>query len=113
MDQEHHIPMRASSAAARRQAAKPRIKGAARGTATPKQTRRTTVTLSALAAEIVERFMAAARISVSEAVSELVVRAEAKPARIKWVNGLPVADVSLDGKWISTEDVLHAEVEPW
>ena len=75
--------------------------------------RRTTVSLSGNALEIVERFQQATGLSLSEAISELIERTEPKPPRIKWVDGLPMADIPLKGKWITTEDVLRAEAEPW
>lgn len=75
--------------------------------------RRTTVTLSPAAVEIVERMMGAAGLSLSEAVSELIERTEPRPPRIKYVDGFPTADVPLTGKRITTEDVLRAEAEPW
>jgi hypothetical protein len=61
----------------------------------------------------VQRFQEAAGISASEAVSVLIERSEEPPARIKYVNGLPMADVPMDGKWVSTEDILRAEAEIW
>jgi hypothetical protein len=72
---------------------------------------RTTVTLSADAAEIVKRFQDATGLSMSEAVSELIERSEPKPPRIKFVDGLPMADIPMDGKWITTEDILRAQAE--
>jgi hypothetical protein len=63
--------------------------------------------------EIVERFQTAAGLSMSEAVSILIERSEQPPARIKYVDGWPMADIPLDGEWITTEDVLRAEAEPW
>ena len=76
-------------------------------------TRRTTVALSPRAQEIVERFQGATELSMSEAVSELIERAEPRPPRIRYVDGFPTADVPMDGKWITTEDILRAENEPW
>ncbi|MGB8261858.1 MAG: hypothetical protein WCE75_15960 [Terracidiphilus sp.] len=75
--------------------------------------RRTTVALSPRALEIVEHFKLATGLSMSDAVSELIERSEPRPPRIKWVDGLPMADIPLTGKWITTEDVLRAEAEPW
>jgi len=79
----------------------------------PTTPKRTTVALSARAAEIVGHLQEAAGISLSEAVSTLIERSEEQPARIKYVNGLPVADIPMDGKWITTEDILQAEAEIW
>lgn len=69
------------------------------------------MTLSADAAEIVRRFQDATGLSMSEAVSELIERSEPKPPRIKFVDGLPMADIPMDGKWITTEDILRAQAE--
>jgi cytidylate kinase len=77
----------------------------------PASARRTTVALSARAAEIVERFQEAAGISMSDAISELIERSEEAPARIKIVDGIPMADVPLTGKWITNEDVIRAQAE--
>jgi hypothetical protein len=77
----------------------------------PTTPRRTTVTLSVRAAEIVEQFQSAAGISVSEAISELIERTEETVPRIKFVDGIPMADVSLTGKWISNEDIIRAQAE--
>lgn len=73
--------------------------------------RRTTVVLSPRAAEIVQQFQDAAGISLSEAISELIERSEEPPARIKFVDGIPTADVPLTGKWITNEDVIRAQAE--
>lgn len=61
--------------------------------------------------EIVERFQQATGLSMSEAISELIERSEPKPPRIRYVDGFPTADIPLDGKWITTEDVLRAQAE--
>jgi hypothetical protein len=80
----------------------------------PKATsRRTTIALSPDAAEIVERFQSAADLSLSEAVSILIERSEQPPVRIKYCDGWPMADIPLDGDWITNEDVLRAEAELW
>ena len=73
--------------------------------------RRTTITLSPEAFEIAERFKDAAGLSMSEAVSELIERTEPRPPRIKYVDGFPTADIPMDGKWITTEDILRAQAE--
>jgi len=74
---------------------------------------RTTVTLSPRAAEIVALFQEAAGISLSEAISELIERSEETPARIKYVDGFPMADLPADTALITTEDILRAENEIW
>jgi hypothetical protein len=48
---------------------------------------------------------------MSEAVSELIERTEPRPPRIKYVDGFPTADIPMDGKWITTEDILRAQAE--
>ena len=73
--------------------------------------RRTTVALSPEAMEIVQRFKEATGLSLSESVSELIERSEPRPPRIKYVDGIPMADIPMDGKWITTEDVLRAQAE--
>ena len=73
--------------------------------------RRTTITLSPEAFEIAERFKDATGLSMSEAVSELIERTEPRPPRVKYVDGFPTADIPLDGKWITTEDILRAQTE--
>jgi hypothetical protein len=77
----------------------------------PTTKRRTTVTLSARAAEIVEEFQTAAGISASEAISALIERTEETPARIKIVDGIPMADLPLTGKWVTHEDIIRAQAE--
>jgi hypothetical protein len=52
--------------------------------------RRTTVSLSPGAAQIVIQFVAAANISLSQAVSNLIERTEPAPSRLKNVNGFLV-----------------------
>jgi hypothetical protein len=88
-------------------AAKPPEKSASKRPAA----RRARVALSAEAIEIVERFQGATGLSLSEAVSALIERAEPRPARIKYVDGLPTADIPTDGEWITTEDILRAQAE--
>jgi hypothetical protein len=73
--------------------------------------RRTTIALSPEAFDIVERFKEATGLSMSEAVSELIERTEPRPPRIKYVDGFPTADIPMDGKWITTEDILRAQAE--
>jgi hypothetical protein len=73
--------------------------------------RRTTITLSPEAFEIAERFKEATGLSMSEAVSELIERTEPRAPRIKYVDGFPTADIPMDGKWITTEDILRAQAE--
>jgi hypothetical protein len=72
---------------------------------------RTTISLSPEAFEIAERFKEATGLSMSEAVSELIERTEPRAPRIKYVDGFPTADIPMDGKWITTEDILRAQAE--
>lgn len=88
-------------------------KGSKKTAAKKRSFRRTTVTLSPEAADIVERMMGSTGLSLSEAVSELIERTEPRPPRIKIVDGFPTADVPLTGRRISTADVLRAEAKPW
>lgn len=62
--------------------------------------------------KIVERFQEATGLSMSEAISELIERTEPRPPRIRYVDGFPTADIPMDGKWITNEDVLRAQAEP-
>jgi len=48
---------------------------------------------------------------MSEAVSELIERTEPRPARIKIVDGMPMADIPMDGEWVTTSDILRAQAE--
>ena len=72
---------------------------------------RTTIALSPEALEIVERFKDATGLSMSDAVSELIERTEPRPPRIKYVDGFPTADIPMNGKRITTEDILRAQAE--
>lgn len=58
--------------------------------------RRTTVTLSPEAQEIVERFKSASGSSTSAAIDQIIQRSEPKPSRLKEVNGFLVLDVPAD-----------------
>jgi hypothetical protein len=73
--------------------------------------RRTTVALSPEAMEIVQRFQEATGLTMSESISELIERSEPRPPRIKYVDGIPMADIPMDGEWITTEDILRAQAE--
>jgi hypothetical protein len=93
----HSLPANASSAAS--------------STEKKPAPRRTTVTLSPEAFEIAERFKDATGLSMSEAISELIERTEPRPPRIKFVDGIPKADIPMDGPWITNEDILRAQAE--
>jgi len=94
-------------------AAKHSAKMTSRATPAPPKTRRTTVTLSPQAAEIVDRFMNAARISVSQAVSGLIERTEPEPSRLRNVNGfLVLSDPPRGGEPlvnVTVEDIKRIE----
>jgi len=59
----------------------------------------------------VKRFREATGLSLSEAISALIERTEPRPPRIKFVKGVPMADIPMDGEWITTADILRAQVE--
>jgi hypothetical protein len=97
----------------------PTKRKAAGSSANPKQNhaakkavpRRTTVTLSAETVEIVERYRQATGLSMSDAISAIIERSEPKPPRIRYVDGLPIADIPMNGKRITNEDILRAQGE--
>jgi len=74
---------------------------------------RTTVTLSDSAHKLVTEYAESCRVSTSRAVSDLIERSTARKPRIKFVNGVAVFDVELEGGPITTEDVLKLEDESW
>ncbi len=69
--------------------------------------RRTTVTLSAAAQEIVERFKSASGASTSAAIDQIIQRSEPRPSRLKNVNGFLV----LSAPPVNPQDVRHATLE--
>jgi hypothetical protein len=73
--------------------------------------RRTTVALTPEAAEIVAQFQGATGLSLSETISELIERSQQRPSGVKYIDGLPTADIPMDGEWITTADVLRAQAE--
>ena len=75
--------------------------------------RRTTVSLSARAQEIVERFKSASGASTSAAIDQIIQRSEPKPSRLKEVNGFLVLDLPAkrDAVHFTLEDVKQAEDE--
>ena len=79
-----------------------------RSKATP---RRTTIALTPEAAEIVAQFQGATGLSLSETISELIERSQQTSSGVKYVDGLPTADIPMDGEWITTADVLRAQAE--
>jgi hypothetical protein len=107
----HNSAMATSVASTKRQASAHRATSPESPAEQKPAPRRTTITLSPEAFEIAERFKDATGLSMSEAVSELIERTEPRPPRIKYVNGLPMADIPMDGEWITTEDILRAQAE--
>lgn len=75
--------------------------------------RRTTVTLSPRAREIVERFKSASGSSTSVAIDQIIQRSEPKPSRLKEVNGFLVLNLPAkrDAVHFTLEDVKQAEDE--
>jgi hypothetical protein len=75
--------------------------------------RRTTVTLSPQAQEIVERFRSASGTSTSAAIDRIIQRSEPKPSRLKVSDiGLLVLDVpAREGLHFTLEDIKKAEDE--
>ena len=75
-------------------------------------TRRTTVTLSPKAQEIVERFKSASGSSTSAAIDRIIRSSEPRPSRLKKSDiGLLVLDVPIRRVNITLEDVKRAEDE--
>jgi hypothetical protein len=74
--------------------------------------RRTTITLSPEAHEIVARFKSANGTSTSAAINRIIRRSEPKPSRLKEnVNGFLVLDVPFRRVNVTLEDVKRAEDE--
>ena len=77
--------------------------------------RRTTVTLSAAAQEIVERFKSASGASTSAAIDQIIQRSEPRPSRLKNVNGFLVLsappDNPKDVRNVTLEDIKRTEDE--
>ncbi len=48
---------------------------------------------------------------MSDAISAIIERSEPKPPRIRYVDGLPIADIPMNGKRITNEDILRAQGE--
>jgi hypothetical protein len=75
--------------------------------------RRTTITLSPQAQQIVERFKSASGASTSAAIDRIIQRSEPKPSRLKNVNGFLVLDIPADRQAVhfTLEDIKQAEDE--
>ena len=101
------IPSSAASGSASRRA---RPESARRQTLT---SRRTTITLSPQAQQIIERFKSASGASTSAAIDRIIQRSEPKPSRLKNVNGFLVLDIPADRQAVhfTLEDIKQAEDE--
>ena len=66
---------------------------------------RTTISLDDEAAQIAAQYAESRNITLGKAVSELIVRGTRRPSRIKFVDGLPVFDLSPSEKAITSEQV--------
>ena len=71
---------------------------------------RTTVKLDDEASEIVQLYADSRAISVSKAISELVLQAVQPKMRIKYIDGIPVFDIP-QGRTITQEEVRAALAE--
>jgi hypothetical protein len=72
---------------------------------------RMSITLSAKALEVVDYVRDVQESSASHAIDHLILKTELQEPRIKWVDGLPMADVEDDGPLLTTEDVLRLQEE--
>jgi len=71
------------------------------------------ITLNDEAVDIVERYAKARDMSLSQAISALVLNSVRTKPRIKYENGLPVFDVPKSKRKITTEWVKKLEAETW
>ncbi len=72
---------------------------------------RTTITMDEETARIATPYARGRGLSLSKAISELIVRGTRPRARIKYVNGFPVFDLPKSGKPITTEHVKALEAD--
>ena len=72
---------------------------------------RTTISLDDEAASIAAHYAESRNVTLSKAVSELIIRGTRRKPRIKYVDGLPVFDLPRGGKKITTEHVRALEAE--
>ncbi|HTV65634.1 MAG TPA: hypothetical protein VMD98_08520 [Bryocella sp.] len=72
---------------------------------------RTTITLDDETAAIATQYARSRELSLSKAISELIVRGTRRAARIKYVDGLPVFDLPKSRRRITTEFVKALEDE--
>jgi len=71
---------------------------------------RTTIKLDDEAGEIVQLYAASRAITVSKAISELVLQAVQPKMRIKYIDGIPIFDIP-QGRTITDEEVRAALAE--
>ena len=74
---------------------------------------RTTISLDDEAAAIAAQYAESRNVTLSKAVSELILRGSKPAPRIKYVDGLPVLDVPPGRKRITTAHVRALEQEGW
>ena len=74
---------------------------------------RTTLSLDEEAAAIAAQYAESRSLTLSKAVSELIVRGTRREPRIKYVDGLPVFDIPRGKKRITAEHVRALEQEGW
>jgi hypothetical protein len=72
---------------------------------------RTTITLEDDVAEVASQYAKSRDLSLSKAISELILRGTRTAARIKFVNGLPVFDLLREKQPITIERVKALEAE--
>jgi len=72
---------------------------------------RTTISLDDEAAAIAAHYAESRNLTLSKAVSELIVRATKRKPRIKYVDGLPVFDLGPSEEPITSEQVKALEAE--
>jgi hypothetical protein len=74
---------------------------------------RTTLSLDDEAAAIAAQYAKSRSLTLSKAVSELIVQGTRRKPRIKYADGLPVFDLPRGEKKITTEHVRALEAEEW
>jgi hypothetical protein len=112
--QEAHHNTEMSTTRPSSASAKPSSTRKKAGKARPQRqsSRRTTVTLSPEAQQIVERFKSASGTSTSAAIDQIIQRSEPKPSRLKKSEaGFLVLDVPFRRVNVTLEDIKRAEDE--
>ena len=72
---------------------------------------RTTISLDDEAAEIAAEYARGRALTLSKAISELIVNAARRRLRVKYVDGIPVLDLGASEEPISAEQVKALETE--